>query len=111
MAAAIFTRICLADGHPELEGGMPASQVSNGNFHTGMDASETYTALLDTVSTSNACSGRSIIVPGAPEESLLFMKISGKPPCGNRMPLGGKALSAAQIQMIESWIAAGADEN
>lgn len=90
---------------------MPASQVSNGMFHTGKDQAETYASIMDRVSTSAACSGRSVIVPGDPEQSLLYLKISGPPPCGNRMPLGGKALSAAQVQMIRSWIAAGANDD
>jgi hypothetical protein len=90
---------------------MPASQVSNGNFHTGMDQAETYAALLSTTSSSNACSGRSIVVPGLPEESLLALKVSKKPPCGNRMPLGGASLSAEQIRLIRSWIAAGANND
>ena len=90
---------------------MPASQVSNGMFHTGKDQAETYASIMDRVSTSNACSGRSVIVPGDPEQSLLYLKIAGAPPCGNRMPLGGKALSATQVQMIRSWIAAGANND
>jgi hypothetical protein len=90
---------------------MPASQVSNGKFHTGMDAAETYAALLSTTSTSDACAGRSVVVPGDPEQSLLFLKIAGQPPCGNRMPLGGSALTTAQVEMIRSWIAAGANED
>jgi hypothetical protein len=90
---------------------MPASQVSNGMFHTGKDKTETYASILDRISTSEACSGRSVIVPGDPEQSLLYLKIAGAPPCGNRMPLGGKALSATQVQMIRSWIAAGANDD
>jgi hypothetical protein len=90
---------------------MPASQVSNGNFHTGMDAAQTYDALLGTTSTSNACAGRSVVVPGDPEQSLFYLKVAGQPPCGNRMPLGGRALSAAQVEMVRSWIAAGANDD
>lgn len=90
---------------------MPASQVSNGKFHTGMDAAETYAALLSTTSTSDACAGRSVVVPGDPEQSLLYLKVAGQPPCGNRMPLGGSALSAAQVEMIRSWIDGGANED
>jgi hypothetical protein len=90
---------------------MPASQVSNGKFHTGMDQAATYAALLSTTSTSSACSGRSIVVPGRPEESLLALKVSKKPPCGNRMPLGGASLSREQIRLIQSWIAAGANDD
>ncbi len=90
---------------------MPASQVSNGMFHTGMDQAETYAALLDKTSMSSACAGRDMVIPGDPANSLLVLKIAGEPPCGNRMPLGGKVLSAAQIHMIESWVAAGANDD
>jgi hypothetical protein len=90
---------------------MPASQVSNGMFHTGMDQAETYAALLSTTSTSKACAGRSIVVPGNPDESLLALKVSNKPPCGNRMPLGGAGLSGEKIRLIRSWIAAGANDD
>jgi hypothetical protein len=90
---------------------MPASQVSNGLFHTGMDQAETYAALLDETSMSNACSGRDLVVPGDPDNSLLVLKVAGPPPCGNRMPLGGKTLSAAQISMVRSWVAAGAKDD
>jgi len=90
---------------------MPASQVSNGMFHTGKDRAETYAALLGSTSASMACAGRDVVVPGEPDQSLLVLKVSGPPPCGNRMPLGGKALSSAQIQLIKSWVAAGANDD
>jgi hypothetical protein len=90
---------------------MPASQTSNGKFHTGTDQAETYNALLSTTSTSTSCAGRSLVVPGDPENSLFALKISDPPPCGNRMPLGGKALSAKQVEMIKTWIAAGANDD
>ena len=38
---------------------MPASQVSNGMFHTGKDKAETYAALIDRTSMSMACAARS----------------------------------------------------
>jgi hypothetical protein len=41
----------------------------------------------------------------------LVLKVAGQPPCGNRMPLGGKALSATQIRLIRSWVAAGANDD
>jgi hypothetical protein len=90
---------------------MPASQVSNGLFHTGMDRAETYAAIMATTSTSKSCSGRAIVVPGHPEQSLLALKVSQKPPCGNRMPLGGAALSKENVRLIESWISAGANDD
>ncbi|MEY2936086.1 MAG: hypothetical protein RL033_6835, partial [Pseudomonadota bacterium] len=90
---------------------MPASQVSNGMFHTGTDKAETYASIMDRMSTSNACAGRDLVVPGDPEQSLLLLKVAGLPPCGNRMPLGGKVLTASQIRLIRSWIAAGANDD
>jgi hypothetical protein len=80
-------------------------------FHTGSDKAETYAALLSQTSVSTACAGRSVIVPGDPDQSLLVLKVAGPPPCGNRMPLGGKVLNAAQIHMIESWISSGANDD
>jgi len=90
---------------------MPASQISNGMFHTGTTRAETYAALMDRTSVSTACAGRTVVIPGDPDNSLLVLKVAGQPPCGNRMPLGGQVLDAAQIQMIRSWIAAGANDD
>lgn len=90
---------------------MPPSQISNGLFHTGMDQAETYAALIDRTSVSNACAGRTVVVPGDPDHSLLVLKVAGQPPCGNRMPLGGQVLDATQIHLIRSWIAAGANND
>jgi hypothetical protein len=45
-------------------------------------------------------------VPGDPEGSLLYLKVSGSPPpdCGEPMPIGGM-LSAADQACIADWIA------
>jgi hypothetical protein len=53
--------------------------------------------------------GKTLVVAGHPEMSLLFLKLSPNPPCGSRMPLGGTAFTDAQLEMIRSWIAAGAN--
>ena len=47
------------------------------------------------------------VVPGDPDASLLYLKVSGSS-AGGQMPLGGAALSADEIAMIRDWIAAGA---
>jgi hypothetical protein len=90
---------------------MPPSQVSNGLFSTGMTQQEAYTTLIAAKSSSDACGGKKEIVPGHPEKSLFFEKISRVPSCGNRMPVGAQDLSATQIEMIRSWIAAGANDD
>jgi hypothetical protein len=44
-----------------------------------------------------------ILVPGRPDESVMFEKIRA-----GEMPKGGKPLPAEQIAVIERWIAGGA---
>jgi hypothetical protein len=51
-----------------------------------------------------------IVVPGKPEESLLYLKIDHNPPCGDPMPVGG-TLTDAQITLVHDWIAAGANND
>jgi len=50
------------------------------------------------------------VVPGDPDHSLLYQKLAGHPPCGDPMPSTGP-LSAAQIELVRSWIAAGANND
>ena len=52
------------------------------------------------------------VVPGNPDASFLFEKLVGniKPSEGVRMPLVGRPLSAAELDLIRRWIAAGAPE-
>ena len=47
--------------------------------------------------------------PGDPDGSYLVLKLEGDPRIvAERMPYGGPYLSAAQIQAVRDWIAAGA---
>lgn len=46
------------------------------------------------------------VVPGSPDESLMFQMIQGK--ADPTMPMDGTFLSAGDIEMIRKWIAAGA---
>ena len=91
--------------------GRPADQVGNGRLSMGMDAHSAHDALVGKTSMSDACAGRTLVVPGDPDTSLLVQKIGAAPPCGDRMPLGGAPLSDAQISMIRGWIAAGANDD
>ena len=57
-------------------------------------------------------SGALRVVPGNPDASFLFEKLLGniKPTEGVKMPLVGRPLSAAELDLIRRWIAAGAPE-
>ena len=48
------------------------------------------------------------VLPGSPEESYLYLKITGDSRAGARMPLGQPALSQDKIDAIKQWIADGA---
>ena len=87
---------------------MPANDIANGNLEMGKTKDSAYAALFNKSSTSSRCMAKPLVVPYQPEMSLLFQKLSPTPPCGSRMPLGGAAFDEAQIEMIRSWIAAGA---
>jgi uncharacterized membrane protein len=58
---------------------------------------------------SGYCSGRRYVVPGDPNSSLIYLKITN-PPCGSKMPPGG-SLSEDEIDTIKNWILGGAPEN
>jgi len=91
--------------------GMPPSAISNGNLTVGMDQKSAYAGLVGKTSMDPRCMGMSLVTPGKPETSLFYLKVAATPPCGDRMPLGGSPLSDAQIEMIRSWIAAGAKDD
>ena len=56
-------------------------------------------------------SGRPLVVPGDPESSFLFEKISSDPPShGSRMPLG-QPLDAKDVESIRAWIVRGAPDD
>ncbi|HVW24934.1 MAG TPA: hypothetical protein VHC69_06160 [Polyangiaceae bacterium] len=87
---------------------MPPSDVGNGKLHLGTDQQTAYAALVGQTSMSARCGGHPLVVPNQPEMSLLYLKLSPNPPCGSRMPLGGTPFTDAQLEMVRSWIAAGA---
>jgi len=49
------------------------------------------------------CSDRTYIVPGDPEQSLIFQKLRG-PDCGERMPLGGPYFEGTQLERLRRWV-------
>lgn len=53
---------------------------------------------------ARTCDGWLLVTPGSPDRSFLYHKlVDEKPPCGDRMPLGG-ALSEAQRRCVRDWI-------
>jgi hypothetical protein len=49
------------------------------------------------------------VVPGDAQRSLLYRKLSdAAPPCGARMPLDRRPLSASQLEQLRTWIERGA---
>jgi hypothetical protein len=94
------------------------------NFHNtdGM----LYQRLVSTTTTipgaKDACAKDPVVVPGDPDNSLIMKMIveddSGRMDCGARMPddcpdltKNRPCLTDAQIEVIRSWIAAGAPQN
>ncbi len=74
-----------------------------------------YTTLVGAQATGPGCaqSGMTRIVPGDPDNSLLFQKLiataATPAPCGDPMPAA--PLPAEKIDLVRSWIEAGAPKN
>jgi hypothetical protein len=95
---------------------------SGGEFAAaGLDMSgDTHSALLQGPPIDPTCAalGLARIVPGKPDESLLYLKIVAKtrgsqPPCGESMPSGANkaALSEDEVAAVRAWIEAGARDD
>jgi hypothetical protein len=115
--AATFTQVYemlfprVTNAHCDMCHGLPPYDLSNGNLTTGTDKATTYAALVGKSSTSSMCKGRVLVAPSHPENSLLLQKLEPNPPCGLRMPNGGATLTDTQIELVRSWIAAGAQDD
>ena len=88
----------------------PANDISNGKLNMGETQAAAYTALFGVASVSARCgsTGKKLVVAGDASASLLLIKCSATPTCGDRMPQGSTPLTDAQLEMVRSWIAAGA---
>jgi polyvinyl alcohol dehydrogenase (cytochrome) len=62
---------------------------------------------------SCACgtSGKTRVVAGDPDQSLLIQKLGGNPSCGDRMPPTGDVLPDDQQKLVKDWITAGANND
>ena len=59
---------------------------------------------------SNEEAGKKLVVPGKPDESLLYLLLKGPVGSIDQMPQGSK-LDAARVEAIRKWIADGAEDN
>jgi len=48
------------------------------------------------------------VLPGDPQNSYLYRKITGSGITGDRMPFGGPTLTDTQIKLVRDWIRRGA---
>jgi hypothetical protein len=86
--------------------------IGGGLVFDPMDKAVTFAALVGTTSKGamgSQCSGKTYVVPGKPEMSLLYDKLANATPaCGVRMPASGSTLSDGEIATVRAWIMAGA---
>jgi hypothetical protein len=98
----------------------PSCHVAGGVFPS-LDLSTpalAYAALVDkdastlAVEAGSLCEGKGKrVTPGNCETSLLYNKVAqAMPMCGNRMPLGTKAIPQAGLDTLCAWIKAGAKQ-
>ncbi|MCS6804819.1 MAG: hypothetical protein RMM98_08895 [Acidobacteriota bacterium] len=77
-----------------------------------LDEFNAYANLVDVLAENPAAraAGKRRVVPGKPQESFLYQKITGQlgPGEGERMPQAGTILPPAQVEMIRQWILNGA---
>jgi hypothetical protein len=71
-----------------------------------LDAANSYALLVNTASSEVPALLR--VNPGNPNQSYLLQKIEGTAAVGGRMPLGQAPLPQDRIDLVRSWIAAGA---
>lgn len=78
-------------------------------------AASAYAELVDVAATTPVCMASTRVVPGAPDESILWLRVrpaalDGGSTCAPKMPQGSTGLSEVDAQVIFDWIEAGAPE-
>jgi polyvinyl alcohol dehydrogenase (cytochrome) len=89
--------------------------ASQANAYTDLVGAMAAGLCTDPMNTSPTCacgaSGKTRVVAGQPDQSLLVDKIGGNPSCGDRMPPTGDVLPDDQQKLIKDWISAGANND
>lgn len=99
ITATIFTPSCATSGCHDAKGRSATLDLSKADIGSVLVGVET--ATCDDDPTVGA---QYRVVPGAPDASILFQKISGHTKCGARMPIDAPPLSDAQIECVRGWI-------
>jgi hypothetical protein len=87
---------------------------ANANGLTMTDAATSYMNLVGVAATDAVCGLTQRVVPGEPEQSIMWMRVrpaalDGGMACAMKMPSGSDdGLTEADAQIIYDWIAAGA---
>ena len=90
----IFSTICSTAGcHSSTE---PAQGLD-------LQSPDVTSRLVGVEPTGPGCTGV-LVTAGDPDQSLLYQKLTGAPPCGIPMPFGGKPLSSRDLGCVKSWI-------
>jgi hypothetical protein len=115
--AATFTAVLeiLADSKNNCGLCHKSAMIGGGLMFDPTDKLGTFTALVGPKSPGtfgSTCGGKTYVVPGKPDDSLLYDKVSkATPVCGLRMPASGVTLDDPEIATIKAWIMAGAPNN
>jgi hypothetical protein len=107
-SAATFT-VVTTDVVNELNCGGPfCHSTIAGGFTLSKDKTTMHSTFLEGSGHAAECmdSGIDYVVPGDPDASLLYLKLTN-PPCGKLMP-DGKVLDPSAIDSVRAWIEAGA---
>ena len=93
------------DGFPIIQEncGTGSCHGQGSNLGTFAESEEDFLAIVGEEGV--VCAGRGALVdPADPENSVLVLKLTDDPPCGQPMPAGSTRLDPADIECITSWI-------
>ena len=93
------------DVQPIFDQNCTSCHPNSGNLD--LTAGSSYNQLVNI--NASGYSGKRV-VPGEPENSILYKKIDGSGAYGSNMPIGSN-LSAEQVNTIKQWITEGAQNN
>jgi hypothetical protein len=116
-SAATFTAVLaiFADRNNNCGFCHAMATIGGGLIFDPADKQGTFAALVGATSkgmSGSQCSGKTYVVAGQPDASLLYDKLAkAKPSCGERMPASGTVLADAEIATVRAWIMAGALNN
>jgi hypothetical protein len=94
-------------------GGVLCHEGTAAGFKLGTN-DQLYPTLINTAASGPECAAGGMIrvVPNDPNNSLLYLKISATaPPCGDPMPEMDSRLAQDKIDLVRSWIEAGAPKD